>query len=107
MPDRDVRTNRDLVDYRCATIIAKSAFAASDGESGLKHRGDKKFYDSIPQLLPSATATAAQARQALGTWTGTERQRSSISIGRWGVEGEDSTVDRYDSKDLRLFCLSS
>jgi hypothetical protein len=25
--------------------------AASGGESRLKHRGDKKFYDSIPPLL--------------------------------------------------------
>ena len=51
MPDRDVATIRYLTYYLHATIIAKSAFAASDGESRLKHRGDKKFYDSIPPLL--------------------------------------------------------
>ena len=61
MPDRDVATIRDIVHYQYATIIAKSAFAASDGESRLKLRGDKKFYDSIPPLLPSAAATTAQA----------------------------------------------
>ncbi len=91
MPDRDVATTRDLIHYQHATIIAKSAFAASDGESRLKHRGDKKFYDSIPPVLLSSAAAAAQARPTLGTWTGTERQRS----------------DRNYSKDLRLFCLSS
>lgn len=51
MPDRDVSTVRDLIYYQHVRIIAKSAFAASDGESSLKHRGDKKFYDSIPPLL--------------------------------------------------------
>jgi hypothetical protein len=35
---------------RYATIIAKSAFAVSDGESRLRDRDDKKFYDSIPPL---------------------------------------------------------
>jgi hypothetical protein len=107
MPDRDVRTIRDLVCYQYATIIAKSAFAASDGEGRLKHRGDKKFYDSIPPLLPSVAATTAQARSTLATWMGTGRPPFWISIGCWGVEGEDSMVDRNDSNDLRLFCLSS
>jgi len=113
MPDRDVRTIRDLIYYRYATIIAKNAFAASDGVQGihsfhrLKHRGDKKFYGSIPLLLPSATATTARARSTTATWTGTTRSPSAISIGCWGVEGEDSMVDRDDSKDLRLFRLSS
>jgi len=51
MPDRDVNTIRDLIHYQHATIIAKSAFAASDGESRLKFRGDKKFHDSIPPVL--------------------------------------------------------
>ena len=36
MPYRDLSTVRDLIHYRYATIIAKSAFAASDGESSLK-----------------------------------------------------------------------
>ena len=71
MPDRDVATIRDLIYYQYATIIAKSAFAASDGESSLKLRGDKKFYDSIPPLLPSAAAATAQARSTKATWTGT------------------------------------
>jgi hypothetical protein len=31
MPDREVSTIRDLIYYQRATIIAKSAFAASDG----------------------------------------------------------------------------
>ena len=91
MPDREVATIRDLIYYQYAKIIAKSAFAASDGGSSLKRRGNKKFHDSIPPLLPSAAAATAQARPTLGTWTGTERQRS----------------DRNYSKDLRLFCLSS
>ena len=51
MPDEDVRTIGELIHYQYATIIAKNAFAASDGESGLKHWGDKKLYDSIPPLL--------------------------------------------------------
>jgi hypothetical protein len=51
MPDRDVATIRDLIYYQYAKIIAKSAFAASDGGSRLKHRGDKKYHDSIPPLL--------------------------------------------------------
>jgi hypothetical protein len=77
MPDRDVSTIRDLIHYQYATIIAKSAFAASDGESRLKGRGDKKLYDSIPPLLkkkysgPSSTATTAQGRPTKATWTGT------------------------------------
>jgi hypothetical protein len=50
MPYRDLSTVRDLIHYRYATIIAKSAFAASDGESSLKHRDDKKFYDAIPPV---------------------------------------------------------
>ena len=70
MPDREVSTIRDLIYYQYATIIAKSAFAASDGESRLKHRGDKKFYGSIPPLLPSAAAATAQARPTFTTWTG-------------------------------------
>jgi len=76
MPDRDVSTIRDLIQYQYATIIAKSAFAASDGESLLKLRGDKKLHASIPPLLPSAAVTTAQARSALATWTATARQRS-------------------------------
>ena len=71
MPDREVNTIRDLIHYQYATIIAKSAFAASVGESRLKHRGDKKFHGSIPLLLPSAAATTAQAHSALAIWTGT------------------------------------
>ena len=59
MPDRDVNTIKDLSCCQYATIIAKSAFAASDGESSLRHRGGKKFYDSIPPLVPSAAAAPA------------------------------------------------
>ena len=69
MPDREVATIRDLIYYQNARIIAKSAFAASVGESSLKHQGDKKFYDSIPPLLPSAAGATAQAHSALATWT--------------------------------------
>ncbi len=87
MPDRDVSTIRDLIYYQYAKIIAKSAFAASDGESSLKHRDDKKFYDSISPLLPSAAAATAQARSALATWTA--RPPSSISIGCWLKEGRE------------------
>ena len=50
MPDREVSTIRDLTYYLHATIIAKSALAASDGESRLRDRDDKKFYNSIPPL---------------------------------------------------------
>ena len=31
MPDRDVRTIRDLIHYQYAKIIARSAFSAPDG----------------------------------------------------------------------------
>ncbi len=51
MPDREVSTIRDLTCCQNATIVAKGAFAVSDGKSRLKHRGDKKFYDSIPPLV--------------------------------------------------------
>ncbi len=51
MPDRDVATIGDLIDYQNAKIVAKSAFAAPDGERRLKLRGDKKLYDSIPPVL--------------------------------------------------------
>jgi hypothetical protein len=57
MPDRDVGSIRDLIYYQDAKIIVNSAFAATDGVQGLysfyrlKHRGDKKFHDSIPPLL--------------------------------------------------------
>ena len=54
MPDREVATIRDLIHYQHATIVAKSAFATSGGESRPKLRGDKKYYDSIP-LLRSGT----------------------------------------------------
>ena len=50
MPDRDIASIRDLIHYQYAIIIAKSAFAASDGESSLKRRGDMKFYDAIPPV---------------------------------------------------------
>ena len=60
-----------LIYCHYATIIAQSAFAALDGESRLKHRGDKKLYDSIPPLPSSAAATTAQARSAKAAWTGT------------------------------------
>ncbi len=89
MPDRDLATIRDLIYCQNATIIAKSAFAASDWESSLKPRGDKKFHDFIPPVLPSAAAATAQARSTLATWTGTERQRSPISIGCWLQEGRE------------------
>src|SRR5271157_4293979 len=52
MPDRDVNTIRDIIHYQYATIIAKSAFAASDGESSLKHWGDKKLLDFHPAASP-------------------------------------------------------
>ena len=71
MPDRDVNTIRDIIHYQYATIIARSVFAASDGESSLKLRGDRKLYESIPPLLPSAAAATSQARSALTTWMGT------------------------------------
>ena len=52
MPGRDVKTIRDLIHYQHATIIAKSASAASDGESRLKLRGDKKLLDFHPAASP-------------------------------------------------------
>jgi len=122
MPDRDVATIRDLIYCRYATIITKSAFAASDRESMLKHRGDKKFYDSILPLLPSAAAATARVRATWATWTA--RPPSSISIGCWLKEGREDAqwqghselfticgrpIGRFlnASKDLMLFCLSS
>ena len=63
MPDRGVTTIRDFIYNQYAKIIAKGAFVASDGETRLKLRGDKKFHDSIPPPLPSAAAITAQARR--------------------------------------------
>jgi len=48
MPERDVNTIRDLIHYQYAAIIAKSPFAAADGESRLKLRGDKQLLDFHP-----------------------------------------------------------
>ncbi|HEX7535176.1 MAG TPA: hypothetical protein VF343_07950 [Syntrophales bacterium] len=31
LPDRDVRTIKDLIHYQCAKIIARSAFSVPDG----------------------------------------------------------------------------
>jgi hypothetical protein len=71
MPDREVNTIRDLIHYQYATIIAKSAFSASVGESRLKLRDDKRLHDSIPLRLPSAAAATAQAHPTETTWTST------------------------------------
>jgi len=59
MPDRDAATIKDLIYYQYATIIAKSAFAASDGERRLKHRATRSIMTPsrrfsplpLPQLL--------------------------------------------------------
>ena len=69
MTDRVVGTIRELIHYQCATIMAKSAFAASDGESRLRRWGDKQFHDAIPPLLPSAAT--AEARPTETIWMGT------------------------------------
>ena len=52
MQDRVVNTIRVLIHYQYATIIAKSAFAASGGESSLSYRGDKKLLDFHPAASP-------------------------------------------------------
>ena len=94
MPDRDVATIRDLIHYQYATIIAKSAFAASDGESSLKHRGDKKLYDSIPPLLASSVSrpsTPVITAQARPTWR-LGRGRGDNGAGHrccYSVRGDD------------------
>ena len=49
---QDVGTIRDVIHYQYTTIIAESAFAASDGESRLKVRGDKKLLDFHPAASP-------------------------------------------------------
>lgn len=36
MPDRDVKTIRDLIYYQYAKIIARSAFGAADGKEAKK-----------------------------------------------------------------------
>ncbi|MDD5066669.1 MAG: hypothetical protein PHF84_06440 [bacterium] len=59
MPDREVKTIRDLIYYQYAKIISKRAFDQPDGKStkGLytfyqsQHPEEKKFYDIIPVLL--------------------------------------------------------
>ena len=70
MPDRHVSTIRDLIYYQHATIIAKSAFAASDRESRLKYRGDKKFHDSIPPVLPSCCCRSRSGTADIGDLDG-------------------------------------
>jgi len=57
MPDRDIAFIRDPIYYQYTKIIPKSTFAGAGGESRLKHRGDKKFYDSIPPV-PSCFSMA-------------------------------------------------
>jgi len=90
--DRDAATTRDLICHQNATIISKSAFAASDVESRVKRRGDRKLHDSIPPLLPSVAAAPAQPRSALATWTA--RPPLSISIGCWLKEGVKTSTGR-------------
>ncbi|MEK7477173.1 MAG: hypothetical protein AAB152_16225 [Candidatus Coatesbacteria bacterium] len=60
MPDRDVKTVRDLIYYQYAKIIARSAFKAADGKEAKRanygffadtHPGEKKPYDLLPPLL--------------------------------------------------------
>ena len=82
MPDRDVKTIRELIYCQYATIIAKSAFAVSDGESRLKHRGTRS------SMTPSAASPLCRCHNCSGTrdtgdLDGVERQPSSISIGCW------------------------
>ncbi|HUJ67889.1 MAG TPA: hypothetical protein VLW86_00105, partial [Syntrophorhabdales bacterium] len=94
---RDVATIRDLSHYQYATIIGKSAFAASDGESRLKPRGDKKLYDAIPPLLPSAAAATVQARPTEATWTRTRLQSCwtyMLLLGEGGDLSQGQTVGR-------------
>ena len=70
MPDRDVAFIRDLIYCQNAKIIAESAFAGSDGESRLKHRGDtRSCITPIPPLLPSTAPATAQARPTGTTGT--------------------------------------
>ena len=73
MPDREVATIRDLIYYQYTTIIVKSAFAAADGESRLKRRGEKKFHDSIPPLRS-------------GTFNNGDPQRPCLFVGAKMVE---------------------
>ena len=74
----------------------KSAFAASDGESSLKRRGDKKFYDSIPPLLgKQCLKTIYACHKCSGTVDKGDLDRDDVAtvldIGaviRWG-DGEN------------------
>jgi len=75
MPDGDVNTIRGPIHYQYATIIAKSAFAASDGENGLKLRGDKKFREPIPPLLPPAACRTCSGRADIGDMDGNAVKR--------------------------------
>jgi hypothetical protein len=38
MPDRDVKTIRDLIYYQYAKIIARRAFSAADGKKAKKYK---------------------------------------------------------------------
>ena len=70
MADRDVRTIRDLIHYEYATIIAKSAFATSDGESRPEQRGDKKLLDFRPAASPLCRCRNCSGTADMATWTG-------------------------------------
>ncbi|MGA2109267.1 MAG: hypothetical protein ABSH25_16670 [Syntrophorhabdales bacterium] len=99
MPDRNVAFIRDLICHEYAKIIAKSAFAAFDGVQGLysffslKHRGEKKFHDSIPPLLVCHRMTGhhhdggggltptVYLREGTAVWHGS-RKKLSLIYGR-------------------------
>ena len=68
MTDRDVRTIRDLIHCQYATIIAKSAFAAFDGESSLKHHGNKKLLDFHPAASPLCRCLLPFKIQGVPVW---------------------------------------
>jgi hypothetical protein len=87
MPDRDAATIRDLIYYEYATIIAKSAFVASDGESRLKHRGDEKFYDSIPPVPEKKyLKTIYNCHSCSGTLGKGDPHKPHPFVGREGME---------------------
>ncbi len=62
MPDRDVSTIRDLIYYQYAKIIAKSAFAASDGrEAKGRHYGFIK--QTLRELMSGAKSLSEITRE--------------------------------------------
>ena len=75
MPDRDVKTIRDLIHYQCATIIAKSAFAASDGREQAEAPGRQEVLWLHPAASPICRCRNCSDTADIGDMDGDDVKR--------------------------------